>query len=285
MLFDPGFLRRLEYLSLISRRQFSGTSLAAKRSRQFGIGVEFADHQNYVCGDDLRYFDWNVYARFGLELIKRFSEERDLPVYLFLDTSQSMAFGEPVKFDYARKLTAALAYIALAGLDRISIIPFAEKMYHGFVPVRGKQQILRVMQFLETLQPSGKNTDFTAVMNGFVRRKQRSGLAVIISDFYDMQGYQTGIDTLRYSGYEANLIQIYGVSEAEPALRGDVQIFDSETGLMQNVTINENMLRRYKQKFSEFLYGIRRYALRCGCNYTVSATNVPFEDVIKKLLR
>ncbi|MDR3183481.1 MAG: DUF58 domain-containing protein [Planctomycetaceae bacterium] len=284
MLFAPDFLQKLEYLSLVSRRQFRGTYLAQKRSRQFGNGVEFADHQNYAFGDDLRYFDWNVYARFGTELVKRFSEERDLPVYLFIDSSRSMASGNPVKFDYARHLTAALAYVALAGLDRISIIAFADKVYDIFPPIRGKQHILRVIRYLDALQTSGQNTDFTAAMTDFVRRKQRTGLAVIISDFYDPANYQPGIDVLRCRGYEANLVQIHDITEAEPPLRGDVQIFDSETGLVQNVTINENMLRRYKKKFGDFLYGIRSYALRCGFNYTITPTDVPFENVIKKML-
>ena len=79
-------------------------------------GIEFADHREYTAGDDLRYLDWNVYARHGDLLLKRFQEEEDLHVYFLLDCSRSMGFGSPPKFDLARQLTAALAYIALADL-------------------------------------------------------------------------------------------------------------------------------------------------------------------------
>src|SRR5690242_847729 len=123
-LFGSEFLKKIEYLSIVSRRVFRGSLLAQRRAMQFGGGIEFADHREYAAGDDLRYLDWNIYARHGDFLLKRFQEEQDLHVYLLLDCSQSMAFGEGVKFDLARQVTAALAYIALADLDRVAILAF-----------------------------------------------------------------------------------------------------------------------------------------------------------------
>src|SRR3954469_13128411 len=116
MLFDSDFLKKLEYLSLVSRRVFRGQLLAQRRTMQLGGGIEFADHRHYTPGDDFRYLDWNVFARHGELLLKRFQEEEDLHVYILLDVSRSMAFGAPSKFDYARQVAAALAYIALADL-------------------------------------------------------------------------------------------------------------------------------------------------------------------------
>ena len=118
-LFDSDFLKKLEYLSLVSRRVFRGQLLAQRRTMQLGGGIEFADHREYTPGDDFRYLDWNVYARHDELLLKRFQEEEDLHVYLLLDCSKSMAFGDPSKFDYVRRVGAALAYIALADLDRV----------------------------------------------------------------------------------------------------------------------------------------------------------------------
>src|SRR5688500_20169731 len=91
-LFDSEFLKKLEYLSLISRRVFRGSLLAQRRTLQLGGGIEFADHREYTAGDDFRYLDWNVYARLGDLLLKRFQEEEDLHVYLLLDASRSMGF-------------------------------------------------------------------------------------------------------------------------------------------------------------------------------------------------
>jgi len=141
-LFDSDFLKKLEYLSLVSRRVFRGQLLAQRRTMQMGGGIEFADHRDYTPGDDLRYLDWNVFARLGEPLLKRFQEEEDLHVYLFLDCSRSMGFGDPSKFDYARQITAALAYIGLADLDRVSVSSFAGDLLDSFPLTRGKERIL-----------------------------------------------------------------------------------------------------------------------------------------------
>ena len=111
MLFPADFLTRLEYLSIMSKRVFRGQLLAQRRTMQMGAGIEFSDHREYNSGDDLRYLDWNIYARHGDLLLKRFQEEQDLHVYLMLDCSRSMSFGTPSKFDLARHLVAALSYL------------------------------------------------------------------------------------------------------------------------------------------------------------------------------
>src|SRR5687767_4404535 len=157
-LFDSDFLKKLEYLSLVSRRVFRGSILAQRRTMQLGGGIEFADHRQYTPGDDFRYLDWNVYARHGDLLLKRFQEEEDLHVYFLLDCSKSMDFGEPSKFDFARQITAALAYIALADLDRITVVAFSDEIVADFPLTRGKARILALLKFLEDLQPQGTQT-------------------------------------------------------------------------------------------------------------------------------
>src|SRR5439155_13531871 len=152
-LFDSDFLNKLEYLSLISKRVFRGSLLAQRRTMQLGGGIEFADHREYTPGDDFRYLDWNVFARHDELLLKRFEEEEDLHVYLLLDCSRSMAFGDPPKFDYARQVAAALAYIALADLDRVAVVAFAGDILADFPLTRGKARILAMLKFLEGLEP------------------------------------------------------------------------------------------------------------------------------------
>jgi uncharacterized protein (DUF58 family) len=283
-MFDSAFLKKLEYLSLVSRRIFPGQLLANRRARQLGSGIVFADHRNYHFGDDLRYLDWNVYARFGSELIRRFEEEKDLHIYFLLDCSKSMAAGSPNKFDYARHVTAALAYIALADLDRVCIAAFADKLYQIFPMIRGKQHILNVLRFLESLETVGSTTDLKTSMNEFVQRKQHNGLVVVIGDFFDPNGFRTGLDTLRYRNYEPHIIQIHDQREAEPALLGDMELRDVETGGNHEVTISESMIRLYKQKFASFLDEIRRYSIDNGLNCMISTTAVPFDEMILQML-
>ena len=281
---DTAFLKKLEYLSLVSRRIFPGQLIANRRARQVGSGIIFADHRNYHFGDDLRYLDWNIYARFGSELIRRFEEEKDLHIYFLLDCSKSMSAGTPNKFDYARQVTAALAYIALADLDRVCIVTFADKLYQGFPTIRGKQHILSLIRFLESLETVGDTTDLATSMNEFVRRKQHTGLAVVISDFFDPNGFRSGLDTLRYRKYEPHIIQIHDKWEADPVLLGDLQLHDVETERDQEVTISEDMVSRYKQKFALFLDEIKRYGVDNSLNCMISSTAVPFDEMILRML-
>src|SRR5688500_19907017 len=115
-------MSKLEYLSLVSRRVFRGSLLAQRRPLQFGSGIEFADYRNYVAGDDLRYLDWNVYGRLEKLFLKLYEEERELPVRIFLDASESMLFGEPRKFDLARRIAGAVGYVALSAFDRVTVV-------------------------------------------------------------------------------------------------------------------------------------------------------------------
>ncbi len=284
-MFDSDFLKKLEYLSLVSKRVFRGRLLAQKRTRQLGGGVEFADHRDYLPGDDLRYLDWNVFARFGNHLIKRFEEEEDLHVYFFLDCSKSMRSGSPNKFDYAREITAALAYIALADLDRVCVVAFAEKILDVFPLIRGKQHILSLLRFLERCENTDGTTNLAGTVGEFLHRRQRSGLAVLVSDLFDPDGFQKGIDLLRFRNFEPNLIQIHDLLEAEPILRGDLRLIDAESGSARNVTISESVLRRYKKKFAEFLDSVRKYCLDNGFGCTISRTSVPFDELILRMMR
>ena len=205
-LFDSDFPKKLEYLSLVSRRVFRGRLLAQRRTKQLGGGIEFADRREYTPGDDLRYLDWNVYAKFGDLLLKRFQEEEDLHVYILLDASKSMDCGSPNKFDYARRIAAALAYIALADLDRVSILAYADKLLDVLPLTRGKDRVLSILKFLENIKTGGASTDLATVAKSLVNRAQRTGLVVIISDLYDQVGFKAGVDLLRHRRFEPHVI-------------------------------------------------------------------------------
>src|SRR5678816_3806752 len=123
-LLTPELLRRLEQLQLLARRRAKSSAKGERRSRARGQSVEFADYRNYAPGDDFRYLDWNLYGRLERLFLKLYEEERELPVRIFLDSSESMTFGDPRKFDFARQIAAAIGYVALCGFDRVSVIPF-----------------------------------------------------------------------------------------------------------------------------------------------------------------
>jgi uncharacterized protein (DUF58 family) len=284
-LFDSDFLKKLEYLSLISRRVFRGSLLAQRRTMQMGGGVEFADHREYAPGDDFRYLDWNVYARHDELLLKRFQEEEDLHVYLFLDCSRSMDFGSPNKFDFARQVTAALAYIALADLDRVAVIAFSNEIVADFPLTRGKARILSLLKFLEALEPQGTLTDLARVAAGFVHRTQRRGLAVVVSDFYDPGGFERGLDLLRHRRYEPHVVQVFDRTEAEPAVLGDIELYDVETSTARKVTVTERKLRQYRAVFEKFQQSLLTYCHGYGLGCTRTSSEIPFDELVLKMMR
>jgi uncharacterized protein (DUF58 family) len=285
-LFDSEFLRKIEYLSLVSRKVFRGQLMAQRRTMQLGGGIEFADHREYTPGDDFRYLDWNLFARHNELLLKRFQEEEDLHVYILLDSSRSMDPGEPQsKFDLARRLAAALAYIALADLDRVSIVAFANGIIDELPLTRGKARILSLMRFLENLAASGDATNLSDMVKSFVLRPQRRGLAIVISDLFDPTGFRHGMDMLRHHKYEPHMVQIHSPAEAEPGLLGDVELFDVESEEIRKLTITEKNLRRYREVFQEFLASIRTYGSNYGIGCTVTTTDVPFDKTVLDMMR
>jgi uncharacterized protein (DUF58 family) len=285
-LFDSDFLAKLEYLSLISKRVFRGSLMAQRRTVQLGTGVEFADHREYNPGDDFRYIDWNLFARHDELLLKRFQEEEDLHVYFLVDCSRSMAFGDPPKFDFARRVAAALAYIALADLDRIAVTAFADDILADFPLTRGKGRILALLKFLEGLAAQGQDTNLERVVTGFIHRDQRRGLVVVVSDLYDPNGFERGLDLLRHRRYEPHVVQVYDRNERDPPdLLGDVEMWDVESGAARKVTVTEKNLRQYRQLFEEFQGRVQSYCNRHSLGCTRTATDIPFDELILRMMR
>jgi uncharacterized protein (DUF58 family) len=218
-------------------------------------------------------------------LLKRFQEEEDLHVYLLLDSSKSMAFGDPSKFDYVRQVGAALAYIALADLDRVAVVAFAGDIVADFPLTRGKARILSLLKFLEGLKTQGATTDLARVAKSFVHRGQRRGLAVVLSDLFDPRGFQHGLDLLRHHRYEPHVVQVYDRRDAEPELKGDLELFDVESETIRKVTITERNLRQYRRIFADFLESVGKYCNTYGIGGTRSSTAVPFDQLLLRMMR
>ena len=284
-LFDSDFLTKLEYLSIISKRVFRGQLMAQRRTMQTGGGIEFADHREYSAGDDFRYLDWNLYARHNELLLKRFQEEEDLHVYILLDSSRSMSIGEPAKYDLARQIAASLAYIALADLDRVSIFAFGKGILNEFPLTRGKARILSLMKFLENQPADGEETNLSDLAKAFVLRPQRRGIAIVISDLFDPNGYKNGLDLLRHHKYEPHVVQIHDQSEAEPKFLGDVELQDVESDELRKLTVTEKNLRDYRKLFEDYLQSVRTYCSNYGISCTVTNTQPTFDELILDMMR
>jgi uncharacterized protein (DUF58 family) len=284
-LFNDDFLETLEYLHIIARKILAGQMKAERRSRQKGVSVEFADHRPYSPGDDFRFIDWNVFLRTDNLFLKLFEEEEDLYIYLLLDCSGSMDFGIPYKFHYVRRLAAAVGYLGLAGLDRVYLVPFSQSLPKGaagMLNLRGKGKAFRLLHFLENLKPSGP-TNLSACMKTLRSRRKR-GLAVVLSDFYDDASI-AGLNALRYQKFEVFVIHCVSPQETNPELLGDLRLRDTETDRFRDVTLTENLLRKYRNAFQDYCSSLERFCRPNGIGYVRCRTDAPFQESIIQMLR
>ena len=245
-LFDEAFQRRLEYLAVASRRLFAGSLQAERRTRVAGSGVTFAEHRAYAPGDDLRTLDWNVFARTERLLVKRFDEDEDLTVAIVLDVSGSMAFGDGARFDHARRLAAAMAYVALANLDRAALFAVGDRVVARLPPARGRGQIFKVLSFLRGLEAGGR-TDLAAAVRTLGAELPRRGVAVVISDLYDPEGFERGLDALRWQRFEVMAVHVTDARDADVPARGDVRLVDAETDEGRDVTVTPAVAARFAE--------------------------------------
>jgi len=283
-LFDEEFQRKLDSLVLVSRKVFAGRARAERRSKKSGSGIEFADHRDYTPGDDFRYVDFNVYQRFGKLLVRLYEEEEDLSIHLVLDTSASMGFGEGKKLRYAKQLAAALAYIGLANLDRVSIVATSSRVVERMPPVRGKGQIFKVFHFLRSLSPSG-TTKLKEAFEAFVAQNKRRGLVVLISDLYDPEGFERALDVLRYAKFEVFVLHVIDRDDGSPKLLGDVRLDDCETGASREVTVTPKLLEKLRESYEAFLHDAKRYCAEHQMTYVAADVSVPFDELVLRILR
>jgi len=288
-LLSPELLRRLEQFQLLAQRRARSMIKGERRSRARGQSVEFADYRNYVAGDDPRYLDWNLYGRLNRLFLKLYEEERELPVRIFLDASESMAFGEPAKFDFARQITAAVGYVALCGFDRVSVVAFPDHSEEraartALRGVRGRKAAVGFFRNLELLRAQGTTSLNQSLRRAAIEARQ-AGVAVVLSDFLDPEGYESGMTALAGRGFHINVVQILAPDELSPETFGDLRLVDSESGSHQEVTFGRYRLAAYQQTVQNYCQRLREYCMVRGAAYFLASSATPLEDLLLKQLR
>jgi uncharacterized protein (DUF58 family) len=286
-LLDPTFLRRLERLRIEARRAFPGTTKGERRSTRRGASVEFADYREYSPGDDLRHLDWSVFARLDRLMIRLFVEEEDVRIDLLLDASPSMNFGATeTKFDYAKRVAAALGFLAVSSLDRVGVSSYSERMGPRLRAARGRGQLLVLLRFLESLAiREGAHTNLAAALDRYGRETSRPGILVVVSDFLDASDYIKAIERLAYRGFDVNLIQVLAPDEVEPPLGGDLVLVDCESGEARDVTVNAAVAAAYKRALASLQARLDDLGSPFGVVFHATTTDVPFEDLLLRHLR
>jgi uncharacterized protein (DUF58 family) len=283
-LLDPEFMARLEQLEIVSRKIFAGKMRGERRSKRKGESVEFADYRNYVVGDDLRFLDWNILARLDKLFLKLFLEEEDLHVSILIDASKSMDWGNPNKALYAKRVAAALAYIGLVNYDRVSLYGYSGGLAREMAGVRGRRLMFKVIDFLTKLEPEGVS-NFAAAARQFAIRHPQKGVVLILSDFLDKGGFDTGLRYLLGRNFDLYAVQILSPEEIDPPLAGDLQLLDVEDDDVAEVTVSRALLNRYKHTLQAYCQSIRDFCTRRGVTYLFTSTEVAFDQLVLSYLR
>lgn len=322
-LLDPAFVRELEVLRrrLEIRARSGGAGEHAARRR--GGSAEFQEHRAYEPGDDLRRVDWLAFARTGTPVVKLFRSEEDVVVRLLVDASASLDWGDPrkvasaeltqpmqasgtkvasaeltqpmqasgTKFDVARRLAAALGYVALAGGQRAQLFVAREKSGAGRSaslervgsPRRGRTGLVALLRELSAATPSA-GADLGRAIEAVVQRSARPGWLVVLSDFLDAGPFIDALARARSAGHDVALVHVVARAEMEPSFEGDFTLVDAETGNVVDVTMDPSALDAYVLRFAGLVEELRAFARKHGASYVRALTDEPLEGVVRRLI-
>jgi uncharacterized protein (DUF58 family) len=284
LLLPPDLLAQLERLELVSRKVFRGRMKGERRSRRKGQSVEFADFRNYVAGDDVRFIDWNMYARLDKLFLKMYLEEEDLHFFALIDASSSMDFGDPTKLLYAKQLAAALGFIGLCRADRVRLETLGQSLRSSSPVLRGRHSVWRMTEYLQQIE-AGENIPLSDGVRNFCLRNSGKGILVLITDLMDKQGYETALRYLLAQNLDVYLVHVLSPAEVDPDIVGDLRLVDSEDEDVAEITVSRPLLDRYRRTLSAFVEGAREFCNRRGITYLLANTSVPVQVLVSSYLR
>ncbi len=265
-LLDPAFVRELEALrrrlEIRARGGNGGDHLAKRR----GSSVEFREHRAYEPGDDLRRIDWSAYARTGEPMLKLFRAEEDVIARILCDTSSSMGSPDGLKLDFAKRFAAAVGYMVLARSERVQVFSAADGLVTSPPPNRGRAGLPTFLSLLDALTAEGA-TNLAKAVDATVRRSQKPGLLVVVSDFFDGADILSSLKQAAFSGHQLALVQVLSREEVDPTLEGDLALVDAESGATIEVTMDESALVAYQSRLQALTSDLEQFAKRHAASY------------------
>jgi uncharacterized protein (DUF58 family) len=278
-LLDREFLEKLERLTIHWQKSFAGLVGGHNMSRFAGSGQEFLDHRNFHHGDDLRAVNWRAYLRLEKLFLKMFQVEPRVPVRMLIDISDSMTAHGAQKFEYARKLGAALCYVGLVRLDSIEIHGFSARLAQRVYSTGGRHRFTSVMNSIAALPPGGA-TDYLGVTREFISSYSQRGLIIVISDFLDDNGCERALQYLTDFGHELMLLHLWADEDRRPPWTGELELKDAETGASLKLDFDDQARQRYTLAFDEYCSTLQNMANRSGGRYAGIATSQALENVV-----
>lgn len=284
-LFDEAFLRRMERMSLQAQRTLRGNPSSGEHpSRRQLPATIFSDHRPYTSGDDLRYVDWNAYARQDHVLVKLGEAEQDVHVHLLVDASRSMTLGSPPRLRLAQQLAGALGYLALAHSDRLQIVPFGPAALRPFGPAQGKAHSLAMLRFVERIAPQ-PDTRLAPVVQQHALRNPQGGILVICSDLLAPDSLEEAIRPLAPPRWQTVVLHLIDQRDLRPELQGPLELEDSETGQRLTLTLDDETLAAYRRSVADWRENLARVCARRGATYAPVMSHWPMERQVVPYLR
>lgn len=284
ILLSPDFMARIDQLGYASKKIFAGKLRGDRLTKRRGQSSEFADYRNYVVGDDLRFLDWNIYARLERLFIRLFLQEEDLHVSILIDSSKSMDWGSPNKGLYTRQIAAALAYIGLINFDRVSLYTYSDGLQYELAGIRGRRWMFKAINFLSEVEYEDAG-DLARTGKQFALRHPQPGIVIVLSDFLDKGGVESGLRFLLGRKYDLYVLQVLSPEEIDPPLAGDLRLTDVEDDDMAEVTVSRALLEKYRQTLQAYCGSIKDYCARRGVNYLFTSTQIPFDQIVLSYFR
>lgn len=284
MLTTAEILKKVRELDIKSKRLTRHLFTGEYHSAFKGRGMSFREVREYAAGDDIRFIDWNVSARFNHPFSKLFEEERELTVMLLVDVSASSLFGtvHARKKDLITELCAVLAFSAINNNDKVGVILFSDRIEAYIPPKKGREHVLYIVRQLLTIEPKQKGTNLSEAIRFLNRSAKQKGIVFMLSDFLDENGFE---EALKVGGKKHDIIgiKVYDKMDMELPAIGMIEAEDSETGGRYWVDTNDYLVRTtYQQSFFNQTELCKSSFQKAGCDLLHLRTD---EDYVKILQR
>lgn len=285
LVINEEFLQQVEMLQMLIENNVAGQFGGNHQSKTFGSSCEFADYRDYIPGDDITKIDWNAYARFEKLYLKLYLDERQMHTRIYIDGSRSMAHGKGKKDVQALKTAAALAYLSIHEMDKVSIYVIHENGLEEVISgMLGKEAYINSIGKLNDIVFEGDSRISEAILQSTVG--YGDGMSIIISDFLTDNDYEEAVNYLVGKKRDVFCLQILSKEELNPKARGKLHYFDSEDGnKFYRKNINREIIAAYKKALEYVTGKVRDLCLSRGANYLLASAEDSINDVFfKKML-
>ncbi len=276
-------LKKVRELEMKSKKITTHLFTGEYHSAFKGKGMSFREVREYTAGDDVRFIDWNVSARFSHPFTKLFEEERELTLMLLIDTSTSNLFGtsEKRKKDLITEIAAVLAFSAVSNNDKVGVIFFSNKVEKYIPPKKGRTHALYIVRQMLTVEPAARGTNLDAAIKYFNNTTRQKSISFLLSDFLDT-GYENDLKVIGKK-HDVIGIKVYDKMDMQLPDAGLLQLEDAETGKAKMIDSSDPMVRyEYQQQFFQQTEICTKYFRKAGADLLHVRTDEDYVKVLQK---